>query len=258
MMVRQINKNDLTQVTAADTVGFSVDVAYSAFGPTPSQMAYIDYPDGDLNKTAIGLISATATDNKVFIVNRGNGVGTPAPERGWKKIRVLRNGSGGYTLQYADIAATTFSSLDIPKNDKYFFKYVSFDNGIVPVTPAKNKWDIAWTYFGYVTNFGGEVPYLYQDFVIQNRNVAVAKVMTATKSYDSFNEADIAAQTFSSTQTTIGSDWRATFPSAAVKSDRYYIIKDGDGNYYKLKFTGLTNGGERGYPSIQYALVKRA
>lgn len=258
MMVKQIDKNDLTQVTATDTVGFSSDVAYSPFAPAVNQMAYVDYPDGDLNKTAIGLISATATDNKVFIVNRGSGIGTPAPARGWKKIRVLRNTSGGYTLQYADIASATFSSIEIPKDDKYFFKYVSFENGVVPVEPEKTKWDIAWTYFGYVTNFGGgEVPYLFQDFVIQNRNVQAAKVLTTAKAYTDFTEADIAAQSFSSVQTAIGSDWRATFPSASVKTDRYYIIKDGNNNYYKLKFTGITDGGVRGYPAIEYALIKR-
>ena len=121
MMARQINKNDLNTVTAADTTGFTTDVAYSAFAPSPTQMAYIDYPDGDLSRTAIGLVSATASDNKVYIVNRGTGIGTPAPARGWKKIRIIRNATGGYTLQYADIAATSFSTIDIPKDATYFF-----------------------------------------------------------------------------------------------------------------------------------------
>lgn len=259
MMVKQLTKNDLAQVSATDTIGFLADVTYSPFSPVITQMPYVDYPDGDLNKTAIGLIAANAADNKVFIVNRGAGVGTPAPARGWKKIRIIRNATGGYTLQHADIAATTFSSIDIPKEDKYFFKYISFDNGVVPVEPEKKKWDIAWAYFGYVTNFGGgEVPYLFQDIVIQNRNVQVARVLTSAKDYSAFTEADIAAQSFSSVQTTIGSDWRRTTPSPAqTYSDRYYIIKDGSNNYYKLKFTALTDGGVRGYPGIEYALVKR-
>lgn len=255
MMAKQINKNDLTQVTATDTVGFSTEAAYSSFTPFVGQMAYVDYPNGDLTKTAIGAISATATDNKVFIINRGAGVGSPALARGWKKIRVLRNASGGYTLQYADIAATTFSTIDIAKEDKYFFKYVSFDNGAVSVEPEKTKWDITWTYSGYTTNFGGEVPYLFQDIVFQNRNVQVAKVLPSFKTYANFTEADIPVQTFSASLSTIGSDWRTTQP-VAVK-DQYYIIKDGNNNYYKLRFTSMTDAGVRGYPSIEYALVKR-
>ncbi len=261
MMARQINKNDLNTVTAADTTGFTTDVAYSAFAPSPTQMAYIDYPDGDLSRTAIGLVSATASDNKVYIVNRGTGIGTPAPARGWKKIRIIRNATGGYTLQYADIAATSFSTIDIPKDATYFFKYVSFDNGLVNVEPAKNKWDFAWCYSGYVFNFGGEVPYMFQDFIVQNRNVAVAKVLVATKTYEAFNETSLTDGTitsWSTSQSSIGSDWRATQPAPAANTDRYYIIRDGDGNFYKVRFKGLTDGGVRGFPSFEYALVKHA
>lgn len=263
MMVKQIAKNDLTTVTAADTLGFGLDVAYSQANPLVSQMAYVDYPDGDLTKTAIGAISATPTDNKVYIVNRGYGVGSPAPARGWKKIRILRNTTtGGYTLQYADIAATTFTTVEVSKDAAYFFKYFSFDNGIVPtVEPEKKKWDIAWSYFGNVTNFGGgEVPYMFQDMIIQNRNVQVAKVLTTTIAYNDFNESNLASLTFSSSQVAIGSDWRSGGgPSSApaVRTDRFYIVKDGDNNYYKLRFTSLTDGGVRGYPAIEYALVKK-
>lgn len=253
MTAKQINKNDLTQVTAADTVGFSADMG-SLVG-SPTQLPLVDYPTGDITKTALGLIAATATDNKVFIVNRGVGVGSPLPARGWKKIRVIRNASGGYTLQHADIAATTFSSIDIAKDDKYFFKYVSFETGAVSVEPEKTKWDIAWTH-GVFLSGTPEFPYLFQDLVFQNRNVQVAKVLVSAKTYDAFAEADIAGQTFSSAAGTIGSSWRSTFP-LAVGTTQYYIIKDGNNNYYKLRFTSINDGGVRGNPKIEYALVKR-
>lgn len=261
MMAKQINKNDLNAVTAADTVGFSTDVAFSQTAPTSASLPYIDYPNGDLTRTAIASVSATAADNKVYIVNRGTGVGNPAPARGWKKIRVIRNASGGYTLQHADISATTFSSIDISKDDVYFFKYISFENGSAAVEPAKKKWDFAWTYFSNVTNFGtGEVPYLFQDIILMNRNVQVAKVMVATKAFADFGEADLASQTFLTTQNAIAADWRSgggpgTSPS--VRTDRYYIIKDGDNNYYKVRFTALTQNGERGYPAFESVLVKK-
>jgi hypothetical protein len=135
------------------------------------------------------------------------------------------------------------------------------ETGAVNVEPEKTKWDICWTYFGNVTNFGmGEVPYLFQDIVLQNRNVQAVKVLTSVKSYEAFSETDLTGLTFSSNQNTIGSDWRAGGgPSSApaVRTDRFYIIKDGNGNYYKLKFTALAEGGVRGNPKIEYALVKR-
>lgn len=261
MMAKQINKTDLNAVTAADTAGFSTDVIFNQNDPQTSAMAYIDYPTGDLTQTAIAAISATADENKVYIINRGKGIGSPAPDRGWKKIRVIRNASGGYTLQHADIAATTFATVDIAKDDAYFFKYVSIENGAVDVEPKKEKWDIAWTYFSNMTDFGGgAIPYLFQDVILQNRNVEAVMVKTADKTYDAFAEADIAALTFSGLQTTIGADWRSGGgPSSApaVRTDRFYVIKDADNNYYKLRFTAMTKDGVRGYPAFEYALVKK-
>lgn len=257
MMAKQINKNDLNTVTAADTVGFSNEVAFSQANPVATSLPYIDYPDGNLTRTAIAQVSANATDNKVYIVNRGNGVGNPAPSRGWKKIRIIRNAAGGYTLQHADIAATTFTSVDIAKDDAYNFKYLSFENGAVTVEPQKNKWDFAWTYFANSVVFPGlgEVPYLYQDIILINRRVSVAKVMIATKAYADFNMGDVSTQTFLTAQNAIGADWRnggGPTTSPSVRTDRYYIIKDADGNYYKLMFTALTdNNGTRGYPAYK-------
>ena len=259
MMAKQIGKNDLTQVSAADTVGFYNEVAFSQTDPVTTSLPYIDHPSGDLTRTAIAAVEQIAEDNKVYIVNRGYGVGLPAPARGWKKIRIVRNGTG-YTLQYADIAATSFQEINITRDDAYFFKYISFENGAVNVEPAKTKWDLAWTYFSNVTNFGaGEVPYLFQDIIVKNRNVEVAKVLTATKSYESFGEADLAGLTWLTSQTAIGSDWRSgggPTSSPAVRTDRYYIVRDGDNNYYKLRFTALTQNGERGYPAYEVVLVK--
>jgi hypothetical protein len=261
MMAKQVNKTDLLQVTAADTLGFAADVSFSQFNPLPGQLPYIDYPNGDLNRTAIAAISATDADNRVYIINRGNGIGTTAPNRGWKKIRILRNASGGYTLQHADIAAASFATIDIAKDDAYFFKYLSFETGSLAVEPVKKKWDIAWSYFANVTNFGaGEVPYMFQDIITLNRNAQVAKVLVSAKPFADFGEADLAAQTFLTAQNAIAADWRSgggPTTQPAVRTDRYYIVKDGDNNYYKIRFTALTQNGERGYPAYEAVLVKK-
>lgn len=265
MMAKQINKDDLNSVTSVDTLGFSNEVVFSQTAPTVESLGYIDYPSGDLNKTAIAPVSATVSDNKVYIINRGTGVGSPAPQRGWKKVRIIRNGGGGYTLQHADINATAFTSVDIVKDETQFFKYISFETGTVDVEPGKSKWDFAWTYFSNVTNFGaGEVPYLFQDIIISNRNVEVARVMEATKLFDAFNEAALTDPAigleWKGSQNAIGADWRSgggPGVSPATRSDRYYIVRDGDNNYYKVRFTALTKDGERGYPAYEAVLVKK-
>lgn len=260
MLAKKLEKNDLNAVTAADTIGLAVSM-YNHDEPEPESLPYIDYPDGDLSKTAIAEISATASENNVYIINRGFGIGVPVPERGWKKIRVIRNSNGGYTLQHADIAATSFTTVDIPKNTDYFFNYASFETGAVTIDPPKTKWDIAWTYFTNSIDFGwGELPYAFQDFIIQNRNVEIARVDTTAIKYVNFKESDLASQTFKKTQNALGSTWRmGGGPGLAPKvyDNRYYIIKDNDNNYYKLRFTAMTKNGERGHVGFEYALVKQ-
>lgn len=252
MLVRPLDKTDLNEVTASDTIGFAEEMVLA----TPQALAWIDDPKGDLDNTVIAEISEVDTENKVYIVNRGDGIGA-APHRGWKKIRILRNGDG-YTVQHADIGANSFEEIQVEKAAAYVFKYVLFESGPVTIEPLRERWDIAWTFFMNETIFGPDpVPYTFQDMIIQNRDgVETAKVETSAISYDDFSEADLAALTFTSSQTGIGSDWRVTSPPpAAVHTDRFYVIKDAAGNYYKLKFNLLMRDGVRGNPEFEYALV---
>lgn len=272
MMARVLDKTDLNTVTAADTVGWGAQLSLGAVfaaitsSPAPdwvsSAITWIDDPSGDLSKTSIASISAAAAENKVYIINRGDGPGTPATKLGWKKIRVVRNGNG-YTLQHADISATSFSEIQITKNSAYAFQYVSFATGGVEVAPETGRWDIAWTGFTNSTNFGsGPVPYYFQDIILQNTaGVQTVQILTSTKSYEAFGEADLTGLDFGTqSQVKIGANWRSgggPGVSPAVRTDRYYVIKDGDNNYYKLRFTALTTNGERGRPKFEFTLIKK-
>lgn len=256
--VKVTAKNDITQVSAADTIGLTL--AVDPFNPMPADFAYFDHYNGDITKTAIPSISQIDAENKVIILNRGTGGGIAA--RPWMKIRVLRNATGGYTLQYARITETTFQTVSINKDAEYNFKFVSLDNGtMVPVEPKKETWDIEWTYSLFKTNFGSDVPYNFSDMVLLNvlDGVKAAQVMTSTVSYADYNEANVATTTFSNDRWTIGSNWRATTGTIGVRTDRFYVVKDPAGNVYKLKFISFhaNDGGVRGYPVIEYKLVKK-
>lgn len=277
MMAYALDKTDLAAVTNADTAvlrnRLSMDAVFAAINSSPipdwtaQSPTWIDDPAGDLTKTAIASVSAIASDNKVYIINRGLGIGSPAPVLGWKKIRVLRNGSG-YSLQHADINATTFSEIQLTKNSAFEFQYVSFANGLVSSEPESNRWDIAWSAFSNTTarnpvvNDFTPVAYHFQDVVLQNRTgIQTVQILTSTKTYEAFSESDLTGLNFGTqTQIKIGISWRiggGPGGPPSVRTDRFYVIKDADNNYYKLKFTSLTTNGERGKPQIVYALVKR-
>jgi hypothetical protein len=270
MMARLIDTDDLNSVTATDTAGWGVqlstDAVFAAIttDPVPAWTSdaskWIDAPSGDMSTTAIAEISATDSDNKVYIVNRGkNADGSP---RGWKKVRILRSATG-YTIEHADIGATTFSTIEVTNDDDYLFNYINFETGPVGIEPEKDKWDIAFTVFTNTTPVGPGlvVPYVFNDVVIQNRySTETAELLIADAgTYDEFDAADLAAVTFSSSQINIGAKWRSgggPGSGPALREDRFYLVKDSDDNVYKLKFTALSQNGERGRPQIQFALIQ--
>jgi HmuY protein len=251
----------LATVGEADTLGLTLAVSQAS--PANADFAYFDAINGNLSSTVIPAVSATAADNKIIILNRGTGGGIAA--RSWIKLKVTRNASGGYTLQYGKIKETTnFTTVDIPKDGNFNFKFVSLTNGaIVNAQPEKANWDLEWTYSVYQTTFSGVlVPYNFSDLVFINSlggTSAAVVTITDTKTYASFSESNIAGETFLTNRDAIGSGWRSTQPATGVNTKVFYLIKDAAGNVYKLKFISMGAGdaGTRGKPVIEYKLVKK-
>lgn len=256
-----VNKTDINQVTAADVTASDLAIGFAS----GSFSAY-DSINGNLDHTAISEISAIETENKVWVINRVGGSGAAQPSTAWYKIRVLRNGEG-YTLQYAQVDANTFTSVNIAKNTLLNFSYFSFGTGAVTVEPVKTNWDFQWSWSIYYTSTDGEnVPYAFSDLVFINHHndVKADTVFTADVTYAAFTAANLVNYDLVSDRDVIGSGWRVTSPGGpdpiGVRTDRFYIIEDSQGNVYKLRFVNFhaNDGGTRGKPNIEYALVKKA
>jgi hypothetical protein len=221
MLAFRLDKNDLYNVSAADTAGLTRASATSL---------NTDNPNGDLTKTAIAAISAIPEENKVYIINRRPGVGNPATGA-WKKIRILRNAGGGYTLQHADIAANTFYSINIAKDEAYYFNYISFENGAVIGEPKKEDWDIVWT-SSFISRKGPEetpVPSFLTHVLLQNRNTKSA-IGPSEIDYQKFQNSDVQGLTFNTYKTLTGMNWT---PSGSY--GEYRIIKTGRNTLYKYR-----------------------
>ena len=255
-------KNDLTQVDETDTIGLTLSV--NQFNPLPSDLVYFDDINGNITSTVIPAASANDASNNVVIINRGAGGGITA--RPWMKIRVLRNATGGYTLQYARIKETTFQTLTVPKSDDYHFTFVSFDKGIVAVEPPKENWDIVWSYSLFHQDFGaGLAPYNFADMIavnhlsnVQVRQRTYATEAIATAAYDAFNRDSVNANPVAPGRWTIGSGWRSTQPATGARRNIFYVIKDPAGNYYKFRCLSMgvgSDGETRGKPVFAYKLI---
>jgi hypothetical protein len=273
MATAQLSATDIDAVSSSDqeVIDLQPQVRIGSF--EAESINFVDAPNGDITGTAIAEISDTDSNNKVYLLNLGNEIPTTVPatgtvavkgdDRGWKKIRILKDGNN-YVLQYADLDATTHEEVIISKSNDYNFSFFSFNTETeVSVEPIKSNWDLNFTEF--TNEIEGYGAYSYSDFVVNNTkgNASVYMIDTEVNtelSYNTFTLANVVDANFTNDQRGIGSSWRngggpGTQPS--LKDNVFYVINDTDGNLYKLKFLALTNdSGERGHPEFVYSLLQ--
>lgn len=273
MAVKKLNITDLEQEVLIDpTVAVGTQ---NGSGIDNGDISYVDNPDGTINGISIK-VSENDADNKVYLLNLGSGLsaantnegeidfsGSP---RGWLKVKFLRD-ANGYKMQYAEVDSPTYTEVLIAKQPTHNFSFFSFNtDAIVNVEPAKEKWDLNFTTFTDYVDFGnGNVSFTVPDFAAINNlggTRAYQVLTTASLTYENFSAINVQSSEFAtpqaSDQRVIGSNWRTAEPfgAAAVKADRFYIIRDEAGNIYKLRFIALKNeAGQRGTISYEYQLL---
>lgn len=236
---------------------------------------YIDDVNGDYvhNGTAIKSISANAADNKVYLLKMGYkpyegtipeyAAYTAGDSRGYKKIRILRNGENSYKIQYADLNATTHQEAIISKDSDYHYTFFSIENNqTIKIQPTKENWDFYFTVWNNVIE--GHGTYIYPDFVINNKMSGVGSYyittspLTLEADFNSFSMAQVDESLFNyEDQRAIGGTWRSTVSGTTstpiIQTDRFYVLKDAEGVYFKLRFLSMLNeNNERGYPIFEY------
>ncbi|UOU98021.1 HmuY family protein [Chryseobacterium daecheongense] len=265
------NVTDIDLVTEANVATLKDEVQVANFNP--ANVVYIDDVNGNFPSgyTAIGEIKVNDAENAVYLVNMGKeiytgtvatgSVATGGDSRGWMKVQVVRSGDG-YKVKYANLNDTTHKELTITKNTAYNYNFVSLKNNKeVLVQPERKKWDISFTVF--TNTITGAGSYIYADFVTINNlggagayEVKVTAPASGVEAYNNFKASDIdQSKLIYNDQRVIGSNWRnpVGVNGLEVYGDRFYIIKDAEGYYFKLRFTRLTStAGERGRPQFEY------
>ncbi|BDD08436.1 hypothetical protein FUAX_08680 [Fulvitalea axinellae] len=251
-----VGKSDFSAITEQDITDAKAKIPGGFSDPITS----IDSETGSLDETAVAPISVTATENMVHLLRFP---GQEANTFTWKLAKFYRK-NGGYVITHKMPEESTTKTLDVPKNaDKGDFTHVSIkSNEIVDLVPA--NWDIAFTRMSVRLNMGGtSIAYEYKDYVIHGSGCSSAIVTLGEgqeldSEFKAFDKTKAEALELSSVQNTIGSQWRSLgMNGASIKTDRFFVLKDASGNYYKLRFISLTNdGGERGYPKFEYRLLQ--
>ncbi|MCJ8153815.1 HmuY family protein [Chryseobacterium sp. SSA4.19] len=271
------NVTDISQVTEAMVSTLKTQVQVANFNP--ANEIYIDDVKGDFPNgyTAIEKIEAIDSQNAVYLVNMGKeinagpvpvgSVATGGDSRGWKIIQIVRAGEG-YKVKYGDIAGENYV-ITVNKNAAYNYNFVSLkDKKEITIQPEKKKWDLCFTVF--TNTITGAGSYIFADFVTTNNvggtgayEVVVPAPASGLEAYNNFKTSDIDQSKFIyNDQRVIGANWRNPVGANGLEvyGDRFYIIKDANGFYFKLRFTRLIKAdadnqgvkGERGFPSFEY------
>ncbi len=268
-------------VTTVGELAAGLPVSYPQYGNVAENLVFTDNREGTLEGTAFAEISTTADENHVYIVSLGNeipsepadvgSIATTGDPRGLMKVRVLSDGAS-YTIQFADLDETTdFTEVTIQKDDSFNLSAFSLTDGqSVSIEPQKGSWDLnfsgVFSYYG-VASFGGPptvAGLTFSDYVLHNTLGGVGLYQVTTKdsegnatdapAYADFSRDDVVeSELVYDDRAVIGSGWRSVFGVAAVRDDRYFVLKDANDNYYKLLFTAFLNDqGERGFPQFTY------
>lgn len=268
------------QINTVSDLTSGLPVGYTQYGDAENGIVFTDLASGNLDETAIAEVSTTESENSVYIVSLGSSIPETDAEpgsinatgdhRGFMKIRILSDGST-YTVQYADLDATSFETATITKDESTNLTAFSIVNGTeVDVEPQ--NWDINFsgvfsfhsggfglTYsdYGLHNTLGGAGLYRLTSEEIPGGFGAPATPPNTTIAYDDFTLADVDENEFvTDNRTVIGSGWRSTSQGIAYDF-LYFILIDASGNYYKLQFTALlSSGGERGYSQLRYELLQ--
>lgn len=227
-----------------------------------------DEPTGELNKTAFGewgMVEGSGSSyigkGNVYIVDRG--VDFNLNPVGYQKVLINSLSEGVYEISFGGLNSTQRTNFSIPKADGYHKVYMSFDNGgqIVNVTPPKADWDLLFTRYTHVfyeplPGFPPTDTLPYQVVgVLSNHQSGVEVATLVSADFASFTLADAAPLTYSNFQNAIGFEWKnftLNDENYVVDSERLYIIKTVEGNYYKLRFVEFyNNAGVKGYPTIE-------
>jgi len=218
-----------------------------------------DYPEGKAYDNAIGEWGAFFNNNAtsfghVYLIDRG--VNANNVKLGKRKVVFESMTNGTYRVRFAKLSGEDAHVIDIPKDNRYNRMYLSFDDGgkIVQVEPQKDTWDLLFTRYTHIFFEFDTLPYLVTGALLNPAGVTVAK--DSSLHFSDINLDSLSNYTFINDANAIGYDWKSfdiDDTKYSIIPNKFYIVKDLEGNYYKLRFLDFFNdSGERGYPKFEY------
>ncbi|MCP4520698.1 MAG: hypothetical protein GY827_03215 [Cytophagales bacterium] len=241
-----LNSSKAMQVYHTGSTDFSIKFA------TPKSGWVWDEPSGNLDSTAIGDWEGK---NEVYVIDLG--YDEKGQLQGYKKMVIESITDGIYKIKYADLDGSNTGIVSITKDTDYNYVFFSFTNGgnIVTVEPPKEDWDLVFTQYTQVFHNEDPATYYLVTGVIQNRYNTTAKVVEM-ESFANFSLENTNELILEDRVNVLGYDWKKYDYDSGTYTifvDKYHVVKDSEGNYYKLRFLDFYNElGSKGKITFEY------
>jgi hypothetical protein len=189
--------------------------------------------------------------NEVFVLNMGFDV--EGNELGFAKIKFIEDSENSISFEYASLDGSNSGSGKLNKNSDYNYVYHSIlEQKNVEIEPKKEDYDL---HFGqYVFYFLEEDQEYYVTGVLLNPYKVEASTLHQ-KAFEEIEHSDLSSLEFISRADLIGYNWKYYDFQASrfeIQESRNYLVKDVEGFYYKLRFTGFYNeDGVKGFPQLE-------
>ncbi len=283
------NEGNGIRTNSAKKVGvaFPASTSFEEVTSTSGLVFAYDSEDGDLSTTAL----ASWTINQPYVLDLG--IDENGNVLGIKKFMITSKTSSAVSVIMADLAGTNETSLSINLGDGNFTYFSLISEKTVTVEPA--SWDFVLSAVSLRTGApcvalgGGAKPGVNCDVYRLSTTASInsyAGVTAATddpfstmetnddpasernkQTIESSNFETLAISDYSdlgasASGNAIGRGWLQILAPHSngiykVYDFMTYIIKDEDGNFYKLRFLAFKGGdnAENGYPTFEYELM---
>ena len=216
-----------------------------------------DHPTGSLNLTAIGdwRNSDGSSKNEVYLIDLG--LDNLGQNLGYRKMQIVGLQNDTYQIRYANLDGSNEITASITKNTALNFSaYSMIFEAPMTFEPNRNDWDILFTNYTESLWDGTDTVSYQVTGAITNRPNGVEVAEVTEIPFDSLTLEMTVNLQFSSSQNTIGYDWKYfNFDAQTydVLDDLTYVIRDTEGTLYKLRFVGwYDEQGLKGNPAFEF------
>ncbi|MEZ5018079.1 MAG: HmuY family protein [Flavipsychrobacter sp.] len=241
--IYKTGKYNLTEVMTPPEI-IDEDWGYDS----PSGLSDSTYLDGWAEANGI-------SKNEVYIIK----ISPSIYKDTFKKIQLISVSSTEYVMLVADLRSKISTKVVVPKDDNYNYAYLSLAEGgsIVNPEPPKKTWDIVFTRYKHIYFELSNFPYVVTGAMINPYNTSAYKDSTIA-----FHDIDATLATkvkYVNNRDIIGFDWKSYNIDKGrytVDQSKNYIIKNRNGQYWKLHFLNYYNNiGIKGSPSFEFQRI---